>query len=156
MTKKDGRILLQKICERTMVIKSIFKRLLTLTLALVISTVGLAGCSGADTGLTGDYRQDTLTVVETLRTTLNTPVDAPDREEIRKKARKQLNDYAARYRRDEQVAGLRSFTTMQTALNALANYYTSAYSTRPIPDKVKERVSQEFEQVERALRREDV
>lgn len=139
-----------------MVIKSIFKRLLTLTLAVVISTVGLAGCSGADTGLTGDYRQDTLTVVETLRTTLNTPVDATDRDEIRKKARKQLNDYAARYRRDEQVAGLRSFTTMQTALNALANYYTSAYSTRPIPDKVKERVSQEFEQVERALRREGV
>lgn len=139
-----------------MIIKSMLKRLLTLTLVLVISTVGLAGCSEADTGLTGDYRQDTLTVVETLRTTLNTPVDASNREELRKKARKQLNDYAARYRRDEQVAGLRSFTTMQTALNALANYYTSAYSTRPIPDKVKERVSQEFEQVERALRREDV
>ena len=139
-----------------MLIKSTLKRLLTLTLAVVISTVGLAGCSGADTGLTGDYRQDTLTVVETLRTTLDTPVDAPDREELRKQARKQLNDYAARYRRDESVAGLRSFTTMQTALNALANYYTSAYSSRPIPDKVKDRVSQEFDQVERALRREEV
>lgn len=139
-----------------MLIKSVLKRLLALTLVVVVSTVGLAGCSSAETGLKGDYRQDTLTVIETLRTTLNTPVDAPDREQLRKQARKQLNDYAARYRRDESVAGLRSFTTMQTALNALANYYTSAYSTRPIPDKVKERVSQEFEQVERALRREDV
>ncbi|AFZ50930.1 photosystem II protein Psb27 [Dactylococcopsis salina PCC 8305] len=131
------------------------KRLLALTLVVVVSTVGLAGCSGDNKGLTGDYRQDTLTVLDTLRTTLELSVDDPQREEVREKARKQLNEYAARYRRDEQVAGLRSFTTMQTALNALANYYTSAYATRPIPDKVKDRVSQEFAQVERALRREE-
>ncbi|MFB6275815.1 MAG: photosystem II protein Psb27 [Halothece sp.] len=137
-----------------MFIKSMLKRLLTVALVMVISVVGLAGCSGADTGLTGNYRQDTLTVIDTLETTLEMPVDDPDREELRKKARKQLNDYAARYRRDDSVAGSRSFTTMQTALNALANYYTSAYSTRPIPEDVKERVSQEFAQVKRALRRE--
>jgi len=131
------------------------KRLLALTLVVVVSTVGLAGCSGDNKGLTGEYRQDTLTVLDTLRTTLELSVDDPQREEAREKARKQLNEYAARYRRDEQVAGLRSFTTMQTALNALANYYTSAYATRPIPDKVKDRVSQEFAQVERALRREE-
>lgn len=137
-----------------MLIKSMLKRLLTLVLVMVISVASLTGCSGADTGLTGNYRQDTLTLLDTLRTTLEMPVDAPEREQLRKKARKQLNDYAARYRRDDTVAGSRSFTTMQTALNALANYYTSAYSTRPIPDDVKERVSQEFQQVERALRRE--
>jgi photosystem II Psb27 protein len=137
-----------------MFIKSMLKRLLTVALVMVISVVGLAGCSGADTGLTGNYRQDTLTVIDTLETTLEMPVDDPDREELRKKARKQLNDYAARYRRDDSVAGSRSFTTMQTALNALANYYTSAYSTRPIPEDVQERVSQEFAQVKRALRRE--
>ncbi|PSO50615.1 MAG: photosystem II protein Psb27 [Cyanobacteria bacterium SW_9_44_58] len=137
-----------------MFIKSMLKRVLTITLAMAISVVGLAGCSGADTGLTGNYRQDTLTVIDTLETTLEMPVDDPDREQLRKKARKQLNDYAARYRRDDSVAGSRSFTTMQTALNALANYYTSAYATRPIPDDVKERVSQEFAQVKRALRRE--
>ena len=138
-----------------MFIKSMLKRLLALTFVMMIAVVGLAGCSGADTGLTGNYRQDTLTVLETLRTTLEMPVDNPNREEVREKAREQLNDYAARYRRDEKVAGLRSFTTMQTALNALANYYTSAYATRPIPQKVKDRVSQEFAQVERALRREE-
>jgi len=137
-----------------MLIKSMLKRLLTLTLALVISVVSLAGCSGSDTGLTGNYRQDTLTLLDTLRTTMEMPVDDPQREQLRKKARKQINDYAARYRRDETVAGSRSFTTMQTALNALANYYTSAYSTRPIPEDVKDRVSQEFAEVERSLRRE--
>jgi photosystem II Psb27 protein len=132
-----------------------FKQILALTLVVVVSVVGLAGCSGADTGLTGNYRQDTLTVLDTLRSTLELSVDDPEREEMREKAREQLNDYTARYRRDDEIAGLRSFTTMQTALNALANYYTSAYATRPIPEKVKDRVSQEFAQVERALRREE-
>lgn len=136
-------------------IKSMFKQILALTLVVVVSVVGLAGCSGADTGLTGNYRQDTLTVLDTLRTTLELSVDDPEREEMREKAREQLNDYTARYRRDDEIAGLRSFTTMQTALNALANYYTSAYATRPIPEKVKDRVSQEFAQVERSLRREE-
>lgn len=139
-----------------MFIKSMIKRLLTLALVVVISVTTLTACGGTETSLTGNYRQDTLTVLSTLRTTLELSIDDPQRDEVRQKARKQLNDYAARYRRDEQVAGLRSFTTMQTALNALANYYTSAYATRPIPNKVKERVSQEFEQVERALRREEV
>lgn len=138
-----------------MFIKSMLKRLLALTLVVMISVVGLTGCSGENRGLTGDYRQDTLTVLDTLKTTLELPVDAPNREEALETARKQLNEYSARYRRDEKVAGLRSFTTMQTALNALANYYTSAYATRPIPTKVKDRVSQEFAQVERALRREE-
>lgn len=131
------------------------KRLLALTLVVVISTVGLVGCSGDNKGLTGDYRQDTLIVLDNLRTTLELAVDDPQREEMREEARKQLNEYVARYRKDDQVAGLRSFTTMQTALNALANYYTSAYATRPIPSRVKDRVSQEFAQVERALRREE-
>ena len=137
-----------------MFIKSMLKRFLAFVLVVVVSTVGLAGCSGNDQGLTGNYREDTLTVLNTLRTTLELSVDDPEREEAREKARKQLNEYAARYRRNEQVAGLSSFTTMQTALNALANYYTSAYATRPIPKRVKERVSEEFAQVERALRRE--
>lgn len=132
------------------------KRLLSLTLVLVVSLTGLAGCSGEDTGLTGNYRQDTLTVLETLRTTLELPQDDPNRAEIRKQARKQINDYAARYRRDDEIAGLRSFTTMRTALNALANYFSSAYETRPIPDKVKNRVNQQLEEVERSLRRENV
>jgi photosystem II Psb27 protein len=131
------------------------KRLLALGLVMVISTMTLVGCSGDAKGfLTGDYRQDTLTVLDTLRTTIELPVDDPEREEALETARKQFNDYAAFYRRDNKIAGLSSFTTMQTALNALANYYTSAYATRPIPKRVKDRVSEELAQVERALRRE--
>jgi photosystem II Psb27 protein len=41
---------------------------------------------------------------------------------------------------------------MQTAVNALASYYT-AYGSRPIPPKVKERLEKEFKMVEVALKR---
>ncbi|MDP5018537.1 MAG: photosystem II protein Psb27, partial [Dolichospermum sp.] len=47
-----------------MLIKSYWSRLLSLVLVLVI---GLVGCNGSPDSLTGDYRQDTLAVVNTLR-----------------------------------------------------------------------------------------
>ncbi len=41
---------------------------------------------------------------------------------------------------------------MRTALNSLAGHYSS-YPNRPVPDKLKKRLEQEFKQVELALRR---
>jgi photosystem II Psb27 protein len=43
--------------------------------------------------------------------------------------------------------------TMTTALNGLAGHYSS-YPNRPIPDKLKTRLEQEFKMVEGALSRE--
>ncbi|MBD0363369.1 MAG: photosystem II protein Psb27, partial [Coleofasciculus sp. C3-bin4] len=45
-----------------------------------------------------------------------------------------------------------SFTTMRTALNSLAGHYSS-YPNRPLPQKLKTRLEQEFKQVENALNR---
>jgi len=39
-----------------------------------------------------------------------------------------------------------------TALNSLAGYYT-AYGSRPIPDKLKQRLKQEFKQVQFSLQK---
>lgn len=78
--------------------------------------------------------------------------DAPNKPELQSLIRKQINDYASRYRRDAKVAGSRSFTTMQTALNSLAGYYSS-YGNRSIPEKLKTRLKQEIKQVELALQR---
>ncbi|NES80867.1 MAG: photosystem II protein Psb27, partial [Moorea sp. SIO2B7] len=50
------------------------------------------------------------------------------------------------------VSTLNSFTTMRTAVNSLAGYYSS-YPNRPLPKKVKDRLEQEFSQVERSLKR---
>ena len=129
--------------------KKYLSRLLALVLVVVI---GLMGCSSSPSGLTGNYSQDTLAVLENLQTAIDLPDDAANKKELVTLARAQISDYAARYRRDGKVAGLRSFTTMQTALNALAGYYSS-YGNRPLPEKLKKRLTQEFNQVEISLKR---
>ena len=132
-----------------MFFKTYLSRLLALILVAVIS---LTGCGNSSTGLTGDYTQDTLAVIETLTTAIDLPKDADNIKEIQSLAREQINDYISRYRRNDKSGGLRSFTTMQTALNALAGYYTS-YGNRPIPEKLKKRLKQEFKQAEIAIKR---
>jgi photosystem II Psb27 protein len=131
-----------------MQIKSYFSKLLAIVLVVVI---GLVGCS-SPTGLTGNYTNDTLAVVESLTTAIQLPADAENKKEAQNLARKQINDYISRYRRNGNYGGLKSFTTMQTALNSLAGYYTS-YGNRPLPEKLQTRILQEFKQVEIALKR---
>ncbi|WP_228055122.1 photosystem II protein Psb27 [Gloeocapsopsis crepidinum] len=134
-----------------MLMKRYWSRLLALALVVVI---GLMGCSSTtfSDGLSGDYRQDTLAVVNTLRNALDLPDDAPEKAEAQTEARQKINEFAARYQRDGAVASLSSFTTMRTALNSLAGHYSS-YPNRPVPAKLKKRLEQEFKQVEMALNR---
>ncbi|MBD2433854.1 MULTISPECIES: photosystem II protein Psb27 [Fischerella] len=129
--------------------KRYWSRLLALVLVVAI---GLMGCSGSPDGLSGDYRQDTLTVLNTLRHTLELPDDSPEKATAQAQARQQINTFAARYQRDNSVTGLGSFTTMRTALNSLAGHYSS-YPNRPVPKKLKDRLEMEFKQVEMSLQR---
>ncbi|MDF5730732.1 MAG: photosystem II protein Psb27 [Rhizonema sp. PD38] len=129
--------------------KRYWSRLLPLILVLVI---GLVGCSGSPDGLAGNYRQDSLSVIETLKNALELPQDSPNKAAAQAEARKQINNFSARYQRDSSVSGLGSFTTMRTALNSLAGHYSS-YPNRPVPEKLKTRLQQEFLQVEAALKR---
>ncbi|AOY84705.2 photosystem II protein Psb27 [Moorena producens JHB] len=131
----------------------LIKRYLSGFIALVlVMVIGLTGCGSSVTGLTGDYRQDTLTALQELRQALELPEDSPDKAAIREQASLLMNDYNSRYRRDRSVSTLNSFTTMRTAVNSLAGYYSS-YPNRPLPKKLKDRLEQEFSQVERALKR---
>ncbi|PSN19981.1 photosystem II protein Psb27 [filamentous cyanobacterium CCP5] len=129
------------------------KLLARLFAVLLVAVIGLTGCSGGTSGkLTGDYQQDTLALIDSLRTAIELPNDSPDKLAAQSEAKKFINDFASRYRRDDSVAGLTSFTTMRTALNAIAGHYTS-YPNRPISDKLHERIEKEFARVEAALRR---
>jgi photosystem II Psb27 protein len=129
------------------------RKYLSRLLALVlVFTIGLMGCTSNPSGLSGNYSQDTLAVLENLKTAIDLPDDASNKKEVVTLARRQISDYASRYRRNAQTSGLRSFTTMQTALNAMAGYYSS-YGNRPVPDKLKQRLQQEFSQVEISLKR---
>jgi len=129
--------------------KHYFSRLLALVLVVVI---GLAGCANVPASLSGDYRQDTLNLVSSLRTALTLPESAPEKAAAQADARKRINDFAAAYRRDPALTKLSSFTTMRTALNSLAGHYSS-YPNRPVPEKLKKRLESEFQQVESALNR---
>lgn len=130
--------------------KHYISRLVALVLVFVI---GLVGCSSTSaTGLSGDYRQDSLTLLQNLKATIELPKDAPDKAEAQAQGRQAINDFISRYRRDSSVAGLSSFTTMQTALNSLAGHYSS-YPNRPLSQKLKDRLAQEFRLVENALKR---
>ena len=129
--------------------KKYLSRLLALVLVVAIS---LMGCTSNPSGLSGNYREDTVAVLDNLRTAIDLPDDASNKKEVVTLARRQISDYASRYRRDPKTSGLRSFTTMQTALNAIAGYYSS-YGNRPVPEKLRKRLDQEFRQVEISLKR---
>lgn len=135
-----------------MFMKRYWSRLLALVLVVVIGLMGCSSNSSTGSSLVGDYRQDTLAIVNTIKIALELPQDAPNQVEAQAEARQKINEFAARYRRDSSLAGLNSFTTMRTALNSLAGHYSS-YPNRPVPQKLKQRLEQEFNQVELALKR---
>ena len=129
--------------------KKYLSRLLALVLVVAMS---LMGCTSNPSGLSGNYREDTIAILDNLRTAIDLPDDASNKKEVVTLARRQISDYASRYRRDPKTSGLRSFTTMQTALNAIAGYYSS-YGNRPVPEKLRKRLDQEFKLVEISLKR---
>ena len=130
--------------------KRIFSSLLSLVLA---ATLLLVGCSNSNALLSGDYRQDTLMVIDSITTAIELPREDANKSEAQAVAREQINAFIARYRRDPKTSNLGSFMTMGTALNALAGHYNS-YPNRPVPDKLKDRIAQEFKVAKIALKRE--
>jgi photosystem II Psb27 protein len=131
------------------------KRLLSRLFSLIlVASLLLVGCSGTSTsGLTGSYLQDTIAVIDSLRTAINLPDDSPDKAPAQADAKAKINDYISQYRRNDKVSGSASFMTMSTALNGLASHYNSS-PNRPIPEKLKTRLEQEFKQIEISLKRE--
>ncbi|MGL5080595.1 MAG: photosystem II protein Psb27 [Microcoleaceae cyanobacterium] len=119
---------------------------------ILVCVIGLVGCTSSPAGLSGNYPEDTLAVVTSLRTAIELPDDSADKPSAQADARLMINEFIARYRRDDSVSNLRSFTTMRTALNALAGHYSS-YPNRPLPEKLKQRVEEEFDQVELSVKR---
>ncbi|MFN4280753.1 photosystem II protein Psb27 [Thermosynechococcus sp.] len=130
------------------------KRFWAMFCALFLSvSLLLTSCANVPSGLTGNFREDTLALIGSLREAIALPENDPNKKAAQAEARKKLNDFFALYRRDDSLRSLSSFMTMQTALNSLAGHYSS-YPNRPLPEKLKARLEQEFKQVELALDRE--
>ena len=135
----------------------IFKRFLkglTITLAFILSiNLYTLPSFAAKTSMTGDYTKDTISVVKTLQNAVATPKDASNSDEIRDESLTLITDYISRYRNRGMVNKTQSFTTMQTALNAMAGHYKN-FATRPLPEKLKERLNKELALAEKMVLRE--
>ena len=135
-------------------LKRLFSRVVGL---MLVASLFLTGCSFLDssssTGLSGNYREDTIAVIDSLRTAVSLPDDAPEKAAAQADAKGKINGYVSQYRRNNKVSGSQSFMSMATALNGLASHYNST-PNRPIPEKLKKRLEIEFKQVEIALKRE--
>jgi photosystem II Psb27 protein len=126
-------------------LKQLFSRL-AIALVLCLS-LALTACSSANTGLSGNYVEDTVAVADSLLSTIALGADDPARAEAEIEARSLSNGYVARYRPRSSVNGLGSFTTMQTAINSMAGHYTN-YPNRPLPEALKERIVKELKKAE--------
>lgn len=104
----------------------------------------------ANAGITGNYVEDTKAVVNSLRYAIELDPKDPNKTAAQTDARFKINSYASRYRRDTEKLGLTSFTTLRTALNALASYYNGT-TKRSVPPKVRDRVILELDRVDQAL-----
>ena len=134
--------------------RNFFCKVFTITFSLVISfTLFSSPSMAAKSIMTGDYTKDTISVVQTLKNAIETPRDADNKEEVRDEALSVITDYISRYRNRGMVNTTQSFTTMQTALNAMAGHYKN-FSTRPLPDKLKERLNKELSLAEKMVLRE--
>ena len=137
--------------------ESIFKNLtkvISFTLSsIIVFTVFISPSLAVKTSMTGDYAKDTISVVRTLQTAVDTPKDSPNKDEVRTEALTLITDYISRYRNRGMVNKTQSFTTMQTALNAMAGHYKN-FASRPLPDKLKERLTKEFSLAEKMVLRE--
>ena len=120
---------------------------------IVVFTLFNAPSYAATTLMTGNYTEDTLSVVKTLQIAVDTPKDSPNKDEVKDEALILITDYISRYRNRGMVNKTQSFTTMQTALNAMAGHYKN-FASRPLPDKLKERLTKEFSLAEKMVLRE--
>ena len=135
-------------------LSKIFHRVFIFTLSFVTSMTLLGyPAFAAKSNMTGDYTKDTVSVVKTLKGVIDTPKDAPNKEEVREEALSVITDYISRYRNRGMVNTTQSFTTMQTALNAMAGHYKN-FATRPLPDNLKERLNKELSIAEKMVLRE--
>ncbi len=125
---------------------------ISLSIFLLFSPFGL-GANAAKTFMSGDFVKDTISVSQTLKDTIELPKETQGLSESEEEAIFLISDYISRYRNRSQVNTTVTFTTMQTALNALSGHYKT-FASRPVPEKLKERLNKELSKAEKMVTRE--
>ena len=133
------------------IIKGLFP--IVLSALILFSTSFYDATFAARSNMTGNYSQDTISVINALTETIELPKDEENNKESRDEALMIITDYISRYRNRNNINTTQSFTTMQTALNAMAGHYKN-FSTRPLPNDLKERLNKEFSIAKKLVLRE--
>jgi photosystem II Psb27 protein len=118
--------------------------------------VGVAPALAATTTqytLVKSYPEDARAVLERMKETTELTRGTPGFEEQVVNTRKLMNDFFAFYRRQPQISGKPSFSTLYTAINTLSGHFASYGNKYPVPAKRKERLVAQFKEVDRALQR---
>ena len=110
--------------------------------------------NAAKTFMTGDFAKDTISVSSTLKETMTLPKEDKGLSEAEKEAVFLISDYISRYRNRSQINTSTTFTTMQTALNALSGHYKT-FANRPVPENLKERLNKELSKAEKLVLRDN-
>ena len=133
--------------------KFVIKALSIFVFTVICSALIISPSYAAQSNMSGDYTKDTITVVKALKEAVETTKDSPNKDEVREESLSLITDYISRYRNRGLVNKTQSFTTMQTALNAMAGHYKN-FATRPLPEKLKERLNKELSLAEKMVLRE--
>mgnify|MGYP001288379299 CR=1 FL=1 len=133
--------------------KFVIKALSIFVSTVICSALIISPSYAAQSNMSGDYTKDTITVVKALKEAVEITKDSPDKDKVREESLSLITDYISRYRNRGLVNKTQSFTTMQTALNAMAGHYKN-FATRPLPEKLKERLNKELSLAEKMVLRE--
>ncbi len=123
---------------------------LLLGLVLIFHPFGLAINASSQPSMSGDFAKDTVSVAQSLKETIALSDDEENLSEAKDEALGLITAYISRYRNRPQVNGTSSFTTMQTALNAMAGHYKT-FNDRPLPEKLKDRLNKELSRAEKIV-----
>ena len=131
--------------------KKIIRNCFSVILVLLIAFAPFVKPIAAEQiSMSGDFVKDTVSVADSLKETIGMSDDNENLSEAKEEALGLITAYISRYRNRPQVNSSSSFTTMQTALNAMAGHYKT-FSNRPLPEKLKERLNKELTRAEKIV-----
>ena len=81
-----------------LILKNLIKAISFSISLIIVFTLFSSPSIAAKTSMTGDYTKDTISVVKTLQTAVDTPKDSPNNDEVRSEALTLITDYISRYR----------------------------------------------------------
>ncbi len=134
-------------------IKKVISYSFSLLLGLLLILPFGQELSAAKASMSGDFVKDTVSVAQNLKETIALADDDENLSDSKDEALGLITAYISRYRNRPQFNTTSSFTTMQTALNAMAGHYKT-FSNRPLPEDLKLRLNKELSRAEKVVVRE--